>query len=664
MCGIAGILSLNGRPIRAVPNLLRMSDAMAHRGPDGEGYLAGYLNPRRRAEIFSGATTPTSHGDVPYVPERRIETVRDISAEAFLAHRRLSILDLSSAGQQPMCTPDRRFWITYNGEIYNYTELKDELECRGHEFHTHCDTEVLLHGYQEWGSGVLEKTNGMFAFLIWDDQKKLAFCARDRLGIKPLYYYSTSDIFVFASDLKTLLASNLFEVQPDFEGLYHALSYGVAPRPLTSFRGIRALEPGHWRVIDPAGRGNMARYWKLPHGVQDLGMSETEAIEGLEERLMQSVKRRLISDVPVGTFMSGGIDSTTVSAMAAHTHGAICAFTLGFKGAPTHEVEQAKATAKKNDINHVVEFFDPKSAIARVGQMVQCYEEPFFSLSPNYLIAELVASHGIKVILNGLGGDELFAGYLKYTTMPVPPLWRRLAPCMKMLEKVWPSHSAYTGRLFPQYAPRFFAENASVFSNEEKMRLFSFGRSSQWNSSDYLLDLYLPGSPSFGDHIEALNYFDVLHTIGNHHLYRVDQFTMWFSIEGRFPMLDHKIVEFAFKIPSRFKIKSGERKYVLRRVAERFIDKTCLEMKKKGFGLPMKQWLSGPLKEFSMEKLSALKQFNIIEAREIDRYRSALANGNFRPYQIWMLVHLQLWVETFIERNIGTDETAYVTAIN
>jgi len=421
MCGIAGIFSLNGKNFADAPSLHKMAMSMAHRGPDDEGYL---IITDKEVKIFRGKDTPYFKGMIPYYPKESLESAYNLYGILFLAHRRLSIIDLTHLAHQPMCTIDKRYWIVYNGELYNYKEIKEELKKDGIKFISASDTEVVLHAYIKWGKDALKKFNGMFAFAIWDNQEKSLFCARDRIGIKPFYYTITNERFIFASEISTIIAGEIYKPDVDIEGLYHCMSFGVAPRPMTVFKDIMALEQAHWMEINASGRIKKGKYWQIPTGRQNPDMKEEEAIELIEEMLKRAIKRRLVADVSVGTFMSGGIDSTTVSAIASKFHPGIKAFTLSFNNArELNEVEQARATASMYPIVHVVKDIDVDSILSYVDDMIICYEEPFYDLSPNYMISKFVSENGTKVVLNGLGGDELFGGYKYYRWIN---RWKRL----------------------------------------------------------------------------------------------------------------------------------------------------------------------------------------------------------------------------------------------
>jgi len=666
MCGICGILTLTGDgvPRGLMPHLRPMVDTLRHRGPDDEGCLLADPGDRP-AESYGGDETAPRARPGDSTTFTRVAAAEPLGfpraswrasawpqARVALGHRRLAIIDLSPFGHQPMCTPDQRHWIVFNGEIYNYREIARELEAAGRSFLGHSDTEVLLAAYEIWGPACLSRLAGMFAFAIWDDREKSLFCARDRIGIKPFYYHLRPGLFLFASDIKTILASGLYTPHIDPEALYHCLTLGVAPRPLTCFDGVRALEQGHWMKLTADGHLQKERYWRLPVGQQDFRLTESDAVAQLEQALQRAVERRLIADVDVGTFMSGGADSTTVSAMAARSHPGIQAFTLGFSADYTEmdELPQAKATAAMHPMTHRIRVVRPEAVLGNVREMVRCYEEPFFSLSPNYVISQFVAEHGIKVILNGLGGDELFCGYPYYRWARRWPWLRWTAPFTWLLAGAsfkWTQLHELCASRSPE------AAYVTLHGHEpqcRKRRLYSDG-ARDFDTPRRLHQLYNPEGLDFADVAEAFNYLDMMHYVGNHHVYRIDQFTMRFGIEGRVPLLDHELVELAFRIPTRLKLRAGQHKYVLRRVAEKWIHPSCLRMRKRGFSLAVHRWIDTDLRELVETSLGRLKERDLFVPAAIDR---AWADVRARraPYSsVWQLVATELWLEEMFDRS-------------
>ncbi len=647
MCGIAGIFSFQESTEVQLPSVISMTKAMTHRGPDDEGFITvgadgkvrhylGDDSPARvRAKYSNSKPASSNRGNVSYLA---------------LGHRRLSILDISPAGHQPMSDPTGRYWIVFNGEIYNFREIRKNLQSLGHNFLTSSDTEVILAAYTEWKEGCLSKFNGDFSFALWDNQQNSLFCARDRIGIKPFYYSLTNDRIIFGSDIKTLIASGLHQPEPDQQGLYLSMAFGIAPRPLTAFKGIRALEQSHWMRLHSDGRIEKARYWQIPTGTEEPNMRETEAAELLEEQLQKAVKRRLVADVPVGTFMSGGIDSTTISAIAAQQHPGIKAFTLGFQNdAPElDEIPQAEATGRMYQMQHIVKRVNPDESLKDLQSWIDGYEEPYYSLAANHVISQLVQENNVTVVLNGLGGDELLAGYSysRFHRVPAIPL---LNPLVKNADRLQNTKVAKALRMIGVKSPdRLHTLLFRKTSDVELCRLFHPSFYPQQETLDLLHDLYAKDL-NFSNTLEAISHMDLMNYVGNHHVHRVDQFTMAHSVEGRFPFLDHELIEATFRIPAKLKIRKGNQKYILRQVAKKYIAPECLTMKKKGFGLPLKQWMQGslkPLVESSLENLGNRPQ---IDTKTVATWHKAYTLGQIPSERIWHLVALELWFNRFID---------------
>jgi len=631
---------------------MAMAAAMKSRGPDDEGYLLAHHD-STMLQVYLGDDTPARSESVDFYPDEHISTAIEQPASVFLAHRRLSIVDLSICGHQPMCTEDRRYWVVFNGEIYNHLEVRAALESEGSAFHGSSDTETLVKAFRRWGGDCVSRFNGMFAFVIWDDKEKKLYCFRDRIGIKPFYFTWVDGIFLFASDIATLIASGIYHPREDLEGLYHALSFGVAPRPLTAFREVYALEQGHWMVIDASGNVSKECYWRVPVGTQDESMTEDAAVELLDGHLRRSIELRLIADVDVGAFMSGGIDSTTIASLASLRHPGIRAFTLAFNSdANLNELEQASEAARKYGMEHIVRNVDDEAVIDDLEEIVRCYEEPFYDISPNYIISRLVADHRQRVILTGLGGDELFGGYPYYRWEKRWRLLRRLRPLLGLARHL-PVVGHLSDRLHQigsaHHGNDFATAVRSFITEDEKKRLFLDNKVEDFDTIDRVQQLYVSEDLEFSSFIEAISYIDLVNYIGNHHVYRVDKFTMNFSIEGRIPFLDHELVEAAYRIPDRYKVTDSGSKYVLRRVAERYIPASCLEARKKGFDLPTDRWLRGCLKAFTRDKLKTLGERGIFCPRMINRIYSEweMKARSFRS--VWELVSVEMWFEMFID---------------
>jgi asparagine synthase (glutamine-hydrolysing) len=657
MCGIAGIVHLDGEMSPISQGLLRMAEQMRRRGPDDEGYTLFQTN--APAEVLYGEATPTTvrNSLTQQSQNKHISETINRKALAGLVHRRLSIIDLSPNGHQPMTTEDGRYWIVYNGEIYNHKEIAGQLKSLGVKFKSQCDTEVLLEAYKVWGADCLQKLNGMFAFAIWDEREKSLFCCRDRIGIKPFYYTIQKNKFIFASDIKTLIASGLFRPEPNMEGLYHNMSFGITPRPMTSFKDVYALEQGHWMKIGNDGNSSKFCYWKLPIGTQDPSMTEKEAEEQLESMLIKSVTRRLQADVPVGTFMSGGVDSTLISAIASRNQSGIKAFTLAYEedAAEMDETEQARATAAMHPMDHIIQTvtsFASNDFLEFFDNNIKCYEEPYYSFYADYVISKLAVNNNTTVVLSGLGADELFAGYSYHR-------WIRLWPFLKLIWPFLPLTTPLLGYLGKRIEviskastiDRLHTSAMSQMTEKEKQGLFNDDLVKDFDTIEYINQTYIGLHLKFTDNIEAFCYMDMMNYLGNHHVHRADQCTMHYSLEARFPFLDHEVVELAFRIPSRYKCHEGVGKFILKNVAKKYIHPSCIAMKKKGFGLPIESWIKGPLKEFSVESMNKLSSRSIINENYMQKTTEEFLKNKVPFTQVWSLVSLEKWFEIFIDRS-------------
>lgn len=651
MCGIAGILNFSNR-INIVEALMRMSQALKVRGPDDEGYMLFNQQNRNVMNCYG----KDSSGDLIKKNSQHIAQVSNKHFNLGLLHRRLSILDTSIRGHQPYYKKDDLILI-YNGEIYNVLELKNELQNLGYEFDSHSDTEVLYNAYLEWGKDCLYKLNGMFAFAFFNAKTSKLFLARDRVGEKPLYYYHSSNFFIFSSDITSIVASNLYKPQADLNGLYHGISFGVASRPTTMFKDIISLPSGCYAEIDLVGNINITKYWALDLNAKYFDNYNDDYItEYFDMLISDSVNIRTLSDVPVGTFMSGGIDSTMVTVIAKKYRPDIKAFTLAFNDHKyLNELEQASITAQKNDIEHIVKHVDSKDIINDLSDMAKCYEEPFYDVSPNYIISKFVSSHGIKVVLNGLGGDELFCGYPYYNNKMLKA-WQILQyvhPLLSLFKKV-PQFSHILERFIEIGKAKNSAEYAiavrDFITDDEKQALFCNYSSNKQSTPEYIYNLYFKDmDTSHSSLLQLISYIDIMNYIANHHLYRVDRFTMRFSLESRLPLLDYRLIERALVLPDKFKIRNSQSKYLLRKLSTKYIPEECLKMKKKGFDLPTNTWMRKELNNFVLDRLQSLKKRDIFNSSVIDKIYKQWSYG-FRSFRsVWQLVSIENWFQVYFD---------------
>jgi asparagine synthase (glutamine-hydrolysing) len=622
VCGIAGMVAVRGDVVQA-DDIHRMCQTIIHRGPDDEGIHA--------------------------------------SGNVGLGMRRLSIIDLSG-GRQPIYNEDRSVCCVFNGEIYNFLELRQELESRGHQFYTHSDTEVIVHLYEEMGADCVTKLRGMFAIALYDERRESLLLARDRLGKKPLHYALHDGRLLFGSEIKAILAVAPELAEINLEGLLQYFYWGYVPDPLTAFQKIHKLPPGH---LLEYGDGKIAirQYWDLPsYGTCTLG-SEEECLEELERRLAEAVRIRLISDVPLGALLSGGVDSSIVVALMARASSApVKTFSIGFRAAQFDESEYARLVAQRFGTDHHELIVDPniEETLDFLSTML---EEPFgdSSMLPTYYVCRM-ARQGVTVALSGDGGDELFAGYDRYQVamsrqaegMPawMGRLYRdQLHP--RMPAGVYGKNRAWNASLAAR--DRYLDDVSYLPALDRERGLFTeeFLRSAAVCPPPLRqFQQYYDQAPAT-DALSRLLYLDTKTYLTADILAKVDRMSMATSLEARVPMLDHEFVEWAASLPIEWKFRNGTRKYILKKLAERLgIPAALLNRRKQGFQLPLVDWMRSELKEQFLRLL--------LEPRTLQR-------GYFKPEAVHMLVDehlrgrrnrsgllwrmliLELWHRNFIE---------------
>ena len=612
MCGIAGIINFNRQPV-AHNQIKAMTDTLIHRGPDGEGQ---YID-----EFFG------------------------------LGHRRLAIIDLSPAGHQPMQTSDGQFTISYNGEVYNFKEIRIELEALGYHFHSNADTEVVLNAYAEWGGGCVEKFNGMFAFAIWDKKEKQLFLARDRYGIKPLYYHLTDQHFIFASEIKAIISSGLYASILDKEGLVEYLTFQNFFTDKTLFQGVQMLMPGHYAFVSASGKLEKKQYWDF-NFCGSLKITETEAVEETDRLFKQAVQRQLISDVPINAYLSGGIDSGAITMIASQLIPHMKTFTIGFDLSSASGLELSfDERAKAEHISYLAKT-EHYEMVLKAGDMERCMdkyvwhlEEPRVGQSyPNYYAAKLASKFG-KVVLSGAGGDEFFGGYpwrYFYTDSSTDfddfigryyLKWQRLIPNGLLKELIEPIYDDVkhirTRDIF-----------ASVFKDIKKEKL----------TPDECVNYSL--------YLEAKTFLHGLLVVE-------DKLSMAHNLETRVPFLDNDLVDFAMKIPASMKItdhtgtanendllskmkahKNGKR--VLRKTLSKYLDKQVIDNTKQGFSSPDASWFRGESIEYVKKELSNIPAIFASDTVKniFEEHTSGLKNNRLA---IWSLLYLKKILNIFLK---------------
>jgi len=631
MCGIYGYISLK----RSVDpeTLQRMGHVLRHRGPDDEGELI----------------------------QNSMET------SIGLGHKRLSIIDLSPAGRQPMANEDKTIWIVFNGEIYNFRDLRKELEKKGHRFKSNSDTEVIIHLYEERGTRCLESLNGMFAFALWDSKTKTLFMGRDRLGKKPLHYSVSASGIVFASEIKALLQHPAVGKELDLKSLSKYLTYEYVPAPDTIFKSIKKLEPGHY-LLYRHGQLELSKYWDLP--LEDYPISDrTEAqyTEELREILDRAVRSRLVADVPVGLFVSGGIDSGLVAAFAAKTGQQLECFTIGFDEPSFDESRYALQIARTLGIQPHVKIFHAQEMLRMVEKLPDILDEPLAdpSILPLYLLSQF-ASAKMKVVLSGDGGDELFAGYQTYQAHKLVTYYDVLPAFMKSTLRALASYLPVShGYLSTDFKIKQFLKGVGVsseirfflwrgaFSNMEKRDLLSPEIQMELQNHNCHEDIFRYVRESrLTKEMERILYLSMKLYLQDNNLVTVDRASMANGLEVRCPLLDHNFVEFVCRLPTDYKLKGFRTKYLLKRAAEGFLPQKLIYRQKRGFGIPVSKWLTGKLKEFMLDYLSKER----IERQGIFHYpyvhrliEEQLAKKKDNREPLWTLLVFQTWHERYIE---------------
>ena len=618
MCGICGLVSLDGATTPDPAALAAMNETLLHRGPDSDGSFT--------------------------------------EGPAALAMRRLSIIDLAG-GDQPIANEDGRIQVIQNGEIYNYRELMDELSRCGHSFSTHSDTEVLVHLYEDHGPAFVERLRGMFALAIWDARHGRLVLARDRFGIKPLYYRVADGTISFASELKALLRQPGFSRRIDHAALESFLAFNSIPAPLTIFSEARKLRAGHLLVAED-GKVEISRYARpAPVDAGSVRSEDDEVLaEELRERLRDSVRAHLVSDVPVGVLLSGGIDSAALTAMAASESGyRVSTFSIGFEESSFDELDQARLVAKRYGTDHHELVLRP-DAVDLLPRLVEAFDEPFGDSSalPTYLVSQL-ASDSVKVVLSGEGGDELFGGYHTYVADLLAPRVGRAAPFLRPLVELLPSSSAKVS--FDYRAKRFVrgAHLPPVERHHAWKEIFSPDAQRELLAAPPVSDpleiyraRYVETEGAQG--LARLQDLDLGIYLVDDLLVKTDRASMAHSLEARVPFLDPVVAELALALETRQKVRGFSKKRLLRRAVAPLLPREVIRGRKQGFSIPVAAWLRGDLEPFAREVLSpeTIERQGCLRAEAVRRVVDEHVSGREDlSRQIWGLLAFTLWFDRF-----------------
>jgi len=634
MCGIVGIIDFRKKSSQSI--LENCTNELAHRGPDGSG-----------TKLFET-------GD----------------CQVGLGHRRLSIIDLSNAAGQPM--EYKGCWIIFNGEIYNYNEIRDVLIQKGHQFVTHSDTEVILHAWQEWGAAMLQQFIGMFAFVIYDTNNNKVFCCRDRAGVKPFTYYWKDGLFLFGSELKGLMKHPAFEKNIDMNALAAYMQFGYVPTPHCIFQDTYKLKPGHYLEMDIKTQSiTTTQYWNVydAYNKPTLDISYKEAVNETEKLLVSAFQYRMVSDVPVGVFLSGGYDSSCVTAILQKNNTEkIKTFTIGVPDAGLNEAPYAKEIAAHLGTDHTEYYCTQKEALEIVPELPYYYDEPFADSSaiPTTLVSR-VAREKVTVALSADAGDEIFAGYNRYDYVmkygkkmqQIPGGLRKLMAAA--MEKVPAKNIPIFNKKY-LFSSRYEKIKSFLKNPSEKNILVSLTKHMTENDINMLFkektgkiitgfDSEELQKPYFStlDYIMAVDYQTYLL---DDILQKVDRAGMSVSLEGREPFLDQRIIEWAAQLPMEYKYNKGQKKIILKDIVHKYIPKEIMDRPKMGFGIPIDKWLLDELKPFVDEFFDEayIEKQGIFNNNEIQRLRDSFYKGRVeRAEKIWFILMFQLWYQRWMK---------------
>lgn len=655
MCGIVGIISNNNKDLAVTVS--HMAETLRHRGPDDFGVWT------------------------------------DDSKGVALGHRRLSILDLSSEGHQPMVSPSGRYIISYNGEVYNFMELRKELEQNGFKFRGHSDTEVLLSCFEKWGvESAVKRFIGMFAFALWDRDSSVLYLVRDRLGIKPLYFGWSGKSFIFGSELKSFYRYPYFDAEINRDAMALYLRYNCIPSPYSIYRNIYKLaqgciltiplqKAGYYSDFSPYPEEEGAtwkpkRYWSSHEIAREANEnlftgSENAAAEHLEKLLKDSIKMRMVADVPLGAFLSGGIDSSImVALMQVQSSRSVKTFTIGFEEEEFNEAKHAKAVAEHLGTEHTELYITPREAMDVIPRLPQLYDEPFSDSSqiPTYLVSHLTRQH-VTVSLSGDGGDELFGGYMRHFAFQA--LWKhigRIPPSLRRffassLNLLSPDNWTQLFRTFEFLVPRRrrvslpgnkIYKLAQVFKQNSPESMYT-ALVSHWREPDSIVlgarePATIPTDHSngslFSNYAQWVMYLDAITYLPDDILAKVDRASMGVSLEARVPLLDHRVVEFAWRLPISMNIRNGQGKWLLRQILYKYVPQEIIERPKMGFSIPVGMWLRGPLRDWAEDLLSEkrLREEGFFNREPIRAKWTEHLNGRGDwQHDLWDVLMFQAW---------------------
>ncbi|CAI8925752.1 asparagine synthase (glutamine-hydrolyzing) [Chryseobacterium sp. IT-36CA2] len=632
MCGISGYYSFH-KSISST-NILEMNQAIRHRGPDDEGF---WLYNVRQGVSYSG-------NDSTHKIKEQFPVLQDRNSDIALGFRRLSIIDLSEKGHQPMLSENEQIIITFNGEIYNFKKLRKELESSGHFFHSNSDTEVILKAYQEWGNSAFAKLDGMFAICIVDLSSQKLILARDRVGMKPLFYHQSKDGLVWASEIKALLKNEFVKPEINWDGVYTNFLFQTTLAPQTCFQHIFSLEPASFMTVDLKNQKIIKeKFWKLP-SPSSKNISEQEAVRKIDELLSKSISEQLYADVPVAIMMSGGIDSTLIASKSEPFNVNINTYTISYPFSE-EEVKNASLAARHFGVSHEIKNVSDGEALEQLKENIQHFEEPYSSFEVLINAAKYAHDQNFKVVLSGNGADELFAGYshtLKLNRWLLMKNFNFIKPFI------------FTRDKFSQRVKNYFSQDD----------MFDFFRQSQismmplevktliqpdiYNKIDSNLSKYhVSETKNYSGYFE----YDMKYSLSSHHVFRDDLSAMKYSVEFRYPYLSNSLIDYVSALPENIRFNGIQNKPLLRKTAEKYLPQEVLNMPKKGFSFPVNYFIKNEkrVREFIAETLESLKKRNFFNAAVIDEWWNHQEH-EYDWVKIWQLVTFELWYQKYFEK--------------
>lgn len=631
MCGITGYYF--PKKNIASNNILEMNNAIRHRGPDDEGF---WISDGFTGQSYSGVSSTNE-------VRQTFPLLEDGESKIALGFRRLSIVDLSEKGHQPMLSENEKITITFNGEIYNFKILKKELENLGYQFRSHSDTEVIIKAYEEWGADAFQRLDGMFAIALVDMNIRKLILARDRVGMKPLFYYKNNDALIWASEIKAILKNEYITQEINWQGVYSNFLFQTTLAPETCFKDIFSLEPATCMIIDlDSGFSTISKYWQLPIEKSE-HIDQEKAVAEIERLLSESVEKQLFADVPVSSMMSGGIDSTLITALAKPYKQDINAFTIAYQ-LSDDEVNNASLMADKTKIPHHIKNVSDEEIINQLVDNIQHFEEPYSSLEVLMNAAEYARDLGFKVVLSGNGADELFAGYSHSL---------KLKRWVKTRKLSFIRHFIFTKDVFSSKLKNYFSQRDMLdFFRQSQVGMKPFEA-----KAVFAKDIFRQINPSLKDKklsdtkdYQGLFEYDMAYSLSSHHVFRDDLSAMKYGVEFRYPYLSNDLINYVSSLPSSLRYNGLQNKPILRKVAQKHLRIEILNMPKRGFSFPLSHFIrkEPKMRCFIEENLMSLKKRGFFNAKIIDQWWN-LQKSDYDYVKIWQLVTFELWYQRYFE---------------